>query len=523
MPPGADGLARLDSPPIERRLFVPAMHAAETIYQVARETPDATALVYDLEAISYRRFHQMLTRVRRTFAGRRLSAGAVAVVWIDNLLAAWLADLALRLLGLTTVAVRSDSELRLFADLDVAAIVTFAEEPGKLIEPAVLPAAQRIAIERSNWSGQASDGELEPPPDGAAGGHILLTSGTTGRYKMVLIDEAFEAARRAEVEEIFVSEGLSTHEALAPVDGRGPTANILFLGLWTSVGYGVPIRAWSRRGTVILHQRHDFAASLAVPGISYLGAPPAILAHLMSAPEGVVRRNDALQVVTFGGPLPLALAELVRKRLTNRIATALGSTESGPWAVTPVETGEDLRWHRIHPQRVVQVVDEDHQPLPSGQLGQVRVLQNNGISGYLNDPETTRLFFRDGWFYPGDLGVMDDKGRLRLLGRVTDVINLRGDKLPAEPVETALQRALGVSAVCALSEQGSDAAEQLHIVLETASPIDAATLRHAAEAHLRGFTDIHFHFVDALPRNHMGKIERFKLKQQLTERRLQRA
>jgi acyl-coenzyme A synthetase/AMP-(fatty) acid ligase len=68
-----------------------------------------------------------------------------------------------------------------------------------------------------------------------------------------------------------------------------------------------------------------------------------------------------------------------------------------------------------------------------------------------------------------------------------------------------------------LSEQGDDHDELLHVVLETAEPIDEAKLRQAALAHLRGFPAARFHFLDRFPRNHMGKVERFKLKQRLIE------
>ena len=217
------------------------------------------------------------------------------------------------------------------------------------------------------------------------------------------------------------------------------------------------------------------------------------------------------------GPLSLALANQVRTRLTKQIVTSLGSTESGGWAMTEISTDDDLLWHRLYPWRTVEVVDEADQPLPPGQLGQVRVLLDSSFAGYLNDPDATASFVRDRYFYPGDLGVLDGKGRIALHGRVTDVLNIMGDKVPAAPYERALQEALGLDGVCVLSEQGPDREEQLHVVLETAEPIDEARLREAALAHLGRFPAARFHFLDRFPRNHMGKVERLKLKQHLIE------
>ena len=56
----------------------------------------------------------------------------------------------------------------------------------------------------------------------------------------------------------------------------------------------------------------------------------------------------------------------------------------------------------------MEVVDDDDTPLPCGELGRVRVLRRgSGPAEYLDDPKTTARHFRDDWFYPGDLGVLD--------------------------------------------------------------------------------------------------------------------
>jgi acyl-coenzyme A synthetase/AMP-(fatty) acid ligase len=225
--------------------------------------------------------------------------------------------------------------------------------------------------------------------------------------------------------------------------------------------------------------------------------------------------------VVTGGALSRALADKARALLSPRIITAVGSTEGGNWAWTEVGSDEDLRWHRLNPERTVEVVDEDDEPVPIGRLGLVRVLvPEGGVNSYVADPNATDAVFRDGWFYPGDIGMLDGKGRLALSGRVTDVLNLLGDKIPAAPYEQALQEALGLEGVCMLTEQGGDRSEELHVVLETPEPLDAEVLRQAALT-LSDLPDVHvhFHFVDKIPRNHMGKVERIKLRQQLLERK----
>jgi acyl-coenzyme A synthetase/AMP-(fatty) acid ligase len=299
--------------------------------------------------------------------------------------------------------------------------------------------------------------------------------------------------------------------------------NYFNFGLWTAAAYGSSILIWIYGQTVVIHQGPDPHRSLSLPGLAYAVTTPALLARIMGAPPGSFPRNDDLQLSVLGGALSATLYNQVRARLTHKITTSVGSTEAGTWAVTEVESIGDLKWHKLTPGREVEVVDDHDRPLPAGALGQVRVKREDGADSYVGDPAATAAFFRGDFFYPGDLGVLDGKGRLALYGRVTDVLNVMGDKLPAAPIEQALEEALGVSAVCALSEQDADQAEALHIVIETPGPIEDARLRAASDAHLRGFPHAHFHFIDALPRNAMGKIERLTLKRRLIERRLAKA
>jgi acyl-CoA synthetase (AMP-forming)/AMP-acid ligase II len=163
-------------------------------------------------------------------------------------------------------------------------------------------------------------------------------------------------------------------------------------------------------------------------------------------------------------------------------------------------------------------VDDADQPLPPGELGRVRVdTQEARINSYLGDPETTASFFSDGWFYPGDLAVLDGKGRLALYGRTTDIVHIRGNKYPAEPWEREIQEVLECEGVCLLSGSWRSEAEQLHLFIESRRPISNQALAEAVRATLSGFPGVHIHMIDALPRTPNGKIRRIALAQQLHE------
>jgi acyl-coenzyme A synthetase/AMP-(fatty) acid ligase len=486
------------------------VEVVQKIFEFAQLRPDDWAVVHDLEPVTYRDLHRRITAMRHKLATYDLPPG-VAVLWIHSALTSWVVNLALRSLGVTTVSIRTPAEFAGFDSLNIVAIVTSSNDGFPAVDPSIAPGAARIAVSAADLAPGDGDGVLEPPPDRRPGDHILLTSGTTGNYKMMVVDSRAHAAEiQTGIKRFLERQGDGATEL------RG-SVNILNLGLWTAVGYNYPLGVWTIGSTVIIHQGPDDYRSFLVPGITHAMVTPAFLAEMLASAPPDFPRNDRLMLMVTGGPLSLSLANLVRSRLTNIIVTSLGSTESGGWASTLITSDEDLRWHRLLPHRTVEVVDEDGQPLPPGELGEVRVLLDNSFSGYLNDPDATASFVRGRYFYPGDLGVLDGKGRIALHGRVTDVLNIMGSKYAAGPYEAALQQALGLEGVCVMSEQGADREEQLHVVLETAEPIDEAKLTEAARAHLKGFPAARFHFVDRFPRNHMGKVERFKLKQRLLE------
>jgi acyl-coenzyme A synthetase/AMP-(fatty) acid ligase len=407
----------------------------------------------------------------------------------------------LRSLGVTTLSVRVFDDI---APLDLGAIgciiTSQAEAPARVHAMAQNAGWRLIAIPDGAFEG-AAQRPIPPPPGAAApaGGHILLTSGTTGSYKKVLIDPVSEAMNIPRRSAIF---GISAASVI----------NLFDFAAWTSAGYNMAVCAWGVGGAVQIHQGADKHRSLASGEATHAELHPELLKELLAAPADALRRNPQMMLIVISGALPKALWEETRERLTPRIHTCISSTETGPFTLTLIETADDLRWHRVHPSRSVEIVDDAGAPVAQGQLGRMRVRLVDKVSGYLGDAETTARFFADGCFYTGDLAAFRPDGRLSLQGRITEVINVDGNKVAAAPVEEALQDALGAEGVCVFSMQGADAAEEVHVAIEARRPIDRAELTAIVRHQLQGFDKAHVHFVKALPRSPAGKIQRLALR-----------
>jgi acyl-coenzyme A synthetase/AMP-(fatty) acid ligase len=485
------------------------VYVLEQIHQTAVREPDKLALVADGRPIAYGAFCRLIEDRRRTLQAQLPESGAV-ILSVDSMADAWILSLAARSLGLHAAVVREAQQVELFADLAVAGLITLSSEARPSV--AAPNGAPHLVLPSVFDQPIAEDGPLPPlPKDLRAGGQVMLTSGTTGRSKRVLSIRGCKGDMMQEYADRYLELGERFRQ-----HGPDTVLNIFNMGLWTGAGHSRPLYVWSLGGTVVAHAGEDIERALDWPGITHTLATPAFLNALNSLPEGAFPCLPDMQLMVVSGNLSPALVREVRRRLTPRILINLSATEVGAWARTLIESDEDLRWYRLDPTRRVEVVDDAGQPLPSGELGRVRVdLQETRIHGYLGDPETTAEFFSDGWFYPGDLGILDGKGRLALYGRSTDIVHIRGDKYPADPWERAIQEALECEGVCILSGSWRSEEEQLHVFIESRRPIATETLTAAVRATFFGFPGVYVHFVQTLPRTSSGKIRRIELAQQL--------
>jgi malonyl-CoA/methylmalonyl-CoA synthetase len=150
-------------------------------------------------------------------------------------------------------------------------------------------------------------------------------------------------------------------------------------------------------------------------------------------------------------------------------------------------------------------------------VGEIEVRGPNVFLGYLNRPEATEEAFRDGWFRTGDVGTRTEDGYLRIVGRrATDLIKSGGYKIGAGEIENVLAEHPSVVEVAVTGEPDADLGERIvaWVVVVPGSPVpDPAELADLVAKQLAPHKRPRVvRFVDALPRNELGKV----LKRQLT-------
>jgi len=480
--------------------------AVSGILQRARETPDAIAVVHNGVSCSYAHFARRIAASRQYLSQQQLPVGTIAIVDVQHMLDAWVVGFALRSLGMTTLAVGNAADIERLDVRNVGCVVTAADEhrPAPEHMPAERP-ARSIRIPPGVLRADTQDEVTEFPEMTAnPGGHIMMTSGTTGTYKKIVRDAHVEAL------------ALPLHAKINDITGES-VVYIANFGPWTAGGYRWPLITWSVGGTVVIHQQADAHSPLAQHDMTHIFATPGTLGAILRAPDEALRRNDATRLLVTGGALSQAMLSAAKQRVTRQVYAVLASTEALTVAVTPLERPDDLNWHRIHPSREVQVIDDAGNVLGPGSEGLIRIRIIDGLAGYLDDDDATRTFFRDGYFHPGDVGMFGDDGRLSLRGRESDVINLFGDKIATGPIEQALRDRLGVEGVCMLAVTNAQGGDEIFVVIQSSQPLEQAEIDAAGKAELRLFRRVPVRAVsiEKFPRNEMGKIERRVLKRQL--------
>jgi malonyl-CoA/methylmalonyl-CoA synthetase len=146
----------------------------------------------------------------------------------------------------------------------------------------------------------------------------------------------------------------------------------------------------------------------------------------------------------------------------------------------------------------------------------VTVRGSNLFLGYLNRPDATDEALRDGWFHTGDLATRSGDGYIRIVGRrATDLIKSGGFKIGAGEIEAALLEHPGVGEAAVTGEPDPDMGERV-VAWVVARPGHAPSERALAD-HVAALLTPHkrprrVHFLDELPRNEMGKVQKKRLR-----------
>jgi len=472
-----------------------------SILSHARATPDKTAIAISGNATSYRLYAKLIAAAREWTAAALPAGEGVFAACTRDPLADWVLIHALRSLGRTAVAVPDMETLaRLGLPGLAAVIVLSAERSGPApdgVDLAVLPAAVLL---------EAGARPLpDDPGEQPLGDFIEYTSGSTGANKAVV-------RRGDQVDQMVARAGRDYR-----LDGD-TVFHFIDLPPWASVGSKCPTTLWAHGGTCVYDFRKDRLDHLFEFPINHLYAPPRLLRSL--ADRAYPAAMPGLEVFTGGGFVSWDDVRDLRARLGCTVFLSYAGTETGVRLQTRVTGEEDVLWLPEAAEDGLEIIDADGRPVGDDVEGEVRVrLEPADPREYLANPLASAEMFRDGWFHPGDLAVRRTDGRVRILGRTADVLNIGGIKRAAAPFEARARELLGGRPACLFVRQDDRGVEVLHVAVESPEPLEPRHVDAFRRAFAVNFPRVAVHPVAAFPvKGGLQKVDRARLVAMITSR-----
>ncbi len=344
----------------------------------------------------------------------------------------------------------------------------------------------------------AGDSDLKPPPDKPR--FVILTSGTTGTPK---------GAQRSSPDGL-----LSLAALIDKIPYRSRETMMVAAPLFHSWGFFHFVMSLPTASTLVLRRRFDPEETLRAVQQNrahVLAVVPVMLQRILQLPEETLASYDlsSLRITSLSGSaLPGELAIAWMDRFGDNIYNLYGSTEV---AYATVATPADLRaapGTAGRPPRgtVVRLYDEAGNEAPRGEVGRIFVGNEMSFEGYTGGGTKEAI---DGLFSSGDVGHIDDAGRLFIDGRDDEMIVSGGENVFPREVEDLLADHEAVIEVAVIGVEDEEFGQRLKafVVLVEDVEVSEVDLKAHVKAHLAGYkAPREVEFLPELPRNASGKI-----------------
>lgn len=490
-------------------------HFIDELRSSFAERANQTALVYQDRRYSYAELDARARHCAALLRELGVGRGDRVVLWTPGRLPFLAAHLGALYAGAVSLPLNPrftrEEMLYFLADSGARAAVVGDEQRGVLEElQSELPELAAVVPDQAAWDAPAA--RFREPSIGRDDACLILySSGTTGRPKGVVHTPANLASSLHALKECwrFTADDVLVHLLpLFHIHGLSFAAHLSLLC-----------------GACLLmedafHPRRSL--ELVGRGTVFMGIPTFYRAFL-DRPE-FRRAADGwrnVRLFTCGSaPMPAEILSELQSILERPVINRYGMTEAhvitslpldGPWPAGSV--GRPLAGIEAR------IVGEDGAAADAGEVGTVHIRGPNLFREYWGRPDATREAFADGWFDTGDLGRFDADGCLTLVGRKNDLIITNGLNVYPPVVERVIDECPGVRESAVVGVADRRRGERVVAVVVRSDPrlTEGDLQAHWRDRLVDYQRPASVVFVDALPRNAMGKVLRGELRRKLTE------
>ncbi|WP_082133975.1 FadD3 family acyl-CoA ligase [Mycolicibacter heraklionensis] len=479
----------------------------EMVLSVGDRFGDAEAIVDGPVRLS---FTQLADRVRcaaGAFASAGVGKGDRVAIWAPNSAAWIIAAFGLLTAGGILVPVNTR-----FKPSEADDIIRRSGAKLVLVEKGFLgldfSASPGVPVIDLKSDFLSSGSPVQRSVDGGDTADIIFTSGTTGRPKGVMMTHQQNLRLYAEWCDL--------------ADLREGDRYLMVNPYFHTFGYKAGCIAACIRGATMVPVRvFDVDAVLELieaERITMLPGPPTLYQSLLDA-GGTHDLSSLRAAVTGAADIPVDLIRRIRNELPfTSIMTGYGLTEAG--TVTASRRGDSFEDIATTAGQACE--DIEVRIAGDAEAGEVLVRGYNVMVGYLDDPAATaEAIDAEGWLHTGDVGTLDAAGRLRIVGRKKDMFIVGGfNAYPAE-IEGFLLEHPGISQVAVIGvpdERMGQVGKAFVVTNAAESPISEAELIAWSRDRMAGFkVPRSVCFVDALPLNATGKVDKSQLEARALE------
>ena len=478
---------------------------ADQIALHGRQRPTQLALIQGERTLDYRQFDREITRRAAWLQARGLPPGAVVGLSLKDHIEHVLMLYAVARAGAVVLPV--DCRWKPFEKQRVTAHFGAALT---LVEPGAAFDGQPCQEIDAAWLDAVAQARPQGAfPDGDRGLMMSLSSGTTGRPKGPMLSHQRLISR------------FHTHWADLGFGSRERYVNAT--PLYFGGGRTFTLSTLYAGGTVVLcpppYTPEELAAEVARSQGTVMFLVPTLLRRLLDCDAATLAPLRGLKtLISSGSALAPEERSQIRATICANFCEYYASTEGG--GVSVLSPADQLR----HADSVgrpalgveVSVVDDQHQPVAPGTTGRIRYRSAAMAESFHGDPDASREAFHDGWFYPGDLGAMNDDGYVFLKGRSKDMIIRGGVNIYPQEIEATLMNHPAVAEAAVVGWPSRQFNEEIAAFVIRKAEVDADALIALCREALAPYKAPRaIFFVDELPRNSLGKVVKAQLTEQL--------
>ncbi|MCT7952595.1 long-chain-fatty-acid--CoA ligase [Ancylothrix sp. C2] len=482
--------------------------------------PDKIALVFEDKSYTYKQLDRLTNRVANGLRDLGIHRGDRVALFLPNIPEFVISYLAILKIGGIAVSVnvtlKSAEVSYILNDCAAKAIVT-TELQSEEIQKADLPELQHILIAEgkahkgislSQLMENASEEARSVEMDSHAPACILYTSGTTGFPKGATLSHGNIVSNIYSADRCYQ---ISQNDRL-----------LLFLPLFHCFGQNAILNSGLNAcATIILHRRFDLEEILQIIAdrkVTMFFGVPTVFIKMLNTDTSSYDITSVRYYFSAAAPMPIEVAQNWQDKYGFVIYEGYGLTETSPFASynhdlkyklgsigTPIENVE------------MKIVDSKGHQVSPGELGEIVIKGSNVMLGYWNRPFETQEAIKNGWFYTGDIGRMDEEGFFYIVDRVKDMINVFGLKVYPTEVENVIYQhpAIAEVAVYGVLDAGFEIVTA-NVILKDGYQITEGQIIEFCSQRMAAYkVPHHVKFVDSIPKNPTGKVLKKILRSEL--------